>query len=873
MGGSGNDTITGDGGNDLILGNEGYDDLSGNNGNDTIYGRSGNDIINGNEGDDYISGGSGNDTIIAGEGNDIIYGNNGVDVIDGAEGNDYIYGGAGDDVITAGDGNDYIYGGSGNNTISADQGDDYIVGGEDYDNIDGGDGDDTIISRSGADRIDGGAGDDSISAGAGNDILIDGIGSDNLVGGADNDIFIITKQNTDDNNQLVTDIDVIEDFNKDEDRIIIKVDYQNPITFATLQNYLSQNGSDAEINLSNGQQIIIKNTNISDLTTSNLAIGLSGGQDNDILFGTDNNDILFGNLGDDQLYGGEGNDELFGEKGSDALYGQDGDDMLYYEADGRFLSNNQKTLVGYKKSSYTYNNNLRDYHEEEDIAFKHDDESDSSYNYLYRWTTKHRRGRWGGHYHRYHSKVIYDNKYDFKHYFTKNFYNSEDININGYNRSFDSFKGGEGTDTLLLTGGNDMLALDDNTSNNPDANNSRLQDIEIIYANDGDDIINLTSPNYTNGDITIYGGQGNDRIWSSIGDDILLGQDGNDEIYGYDGKDYIIGGDGDDILIGGKGDDIIEGGNGDDQISGNEGDDIIEGGAGADNLDGGAGNNTISYITSQEGVNIDIKNNTASGGDAQGDVISNFDNVIGSNKNDNIIGNDNANIIEGKQGDDTLKGGLGSDTYIYNIGDGDDIIDDQDQYLGDVIKFAESINRSDLFFSESWNDLVIHFLNNDNDSITIKNQLIDNPKINFIEFANGDKAIDLSNKSYITQEDITYEVDLSQLEQEKIYQQNITLIALYGSAIYNEDTGLISYTSNSNFNGIDELTYNITDDNGNIIRSSTLNMMVSPINDNPFGTVDNQEIMVDQEFTLNLNDFFSDVDGDNLTYLVNVKIK
>ena len=37
------------------------------------------------------------------------------------------------------------------------------------------------------------------------------------------------------------------------------------------------------------------------------------------------------------------------------------------------------------------------------------------------------------------------------------------------------------------------------------------------------------------------------------------------------------------------------------------------------------------------------------------------------------------------------------------------------------------------------------------------------------------------------------------------------------------------------------------------------------------GQIDNQEIMVDQQFSLNLNDFFSDVDQDNLTYMVNVK--
>ena len=39
------------------------------------------------------------------------------------------------------------------------------------------------------------------------------------------------------------------------------------------------------------------------------------------------------------------------------------------------------------------------------------------------------------------------------HYFTKNFYNNEQIVIDGYNQTLDSFDGGEGQDIMVMTEG------------------------------------------------------------------------------------------------------------------------------------------------------------------------------------------------------------------------------------------------------------------------------------------------------------------------------------------------------------------------------------------------------------------------------------
>ena len=92
-GGSGNSTITGTAGNDVIV------DTGGNN---TIDGKGGNDSITTVSGNDTIDGGDGNDVINAGDGNNTVRGGKGDDVIITGSGNDMIDGGAGTDTCTPG---------------------------------------------------------------------------------------------------------------------------------------------------------------------------------------------------------------------------------------------------------------------------------------------------------------------------------------------------------------------------------------------------------------------------------------------------------------------------------------------------------------------------------------------------------------------------------------------------------------------------------------------------------------------------------------------------------------------------------------------------------------------------------------------------
>ncbi|WP_017397797.1 cadherin-like domain-containing protein, partial [Acinetobacter lwoffii] len=98
--------------------------------------------------------------------------------------------------------------------------------------------------------------------------------------------------------------------------------------------------------------------------------------------------------------------------------------------------------------------------------------------------------------------------------------------------------------------------------------------------------------NYAKG-AYIDGGEGSDTISGSGGNDYLVGGEGNDILHGGAGNDYLLGGSGDDTLNGNDGNDTLLGGVGNDILNGGAGNDILDGGAGNDILNGGAGNDIL----------------------------------------------------------------------------------------------------------------------------------------------------------------------------------------------------------------------------------------------------------------------------------------
>ena len=105
---------------------------------------------------------------------------------------------------------------------------------------------------------------------------------------------------------------------------------------------------------------------------------------------------------------------------------------------------------------------------------------------------------------------------------------------------------------------------------------------------------------------------------------------------------------------------------------GGTGNDTLSGGAGADSLIGGAGLDTADYSTSAAGVIVNLATGIGTGGDAQGDALSEIETVIGSAFNDALTGDAGSNLLTGGLGNDTLSGGVGTDTL--NGGNGDDIL-------------------------------------------------------------------------------------------------------------------------------------------------------------------------------------------------------
>ena len=297
----------------------------------------------------------------------------------------------------------------------------------------------------------------------------------------------------------------------------------------------------------------------------------------------------------------------------------------------------------------------------------------------------------------------------------------------------DKLDGGTGADTLSYAGSNAGVTIDLN-----------------LGTGDFDDdfnTINAASGGHAAGDKVKYesfthvlGSSHVDRITGDSQDNTLTGGAGNDTLKGGSGDDTLDGGPGRDTLDGGLDDDTViysnatEGvtvdlssvsvnqntnvvtirnssGRGEasgdtfvdiEYFTGSPHDDIFIAGPRADDIDAGDGIDTISYERSRKPVELTLPapggNATALPGGlhanqgdetdnyAQGDILDNFENIIGSNRagsneradddgdmiHDKLIGNDEDNVIDGRNGDDKIEGRGGDDTLIG--GSGDDIM-------------------------------------------------------------------------------------------------------------------------------------------------------------------------------------------------------
>ena len=92
----------------VMDGGSGNDRLLGDDGDDYLTGGSGNDFLSGYDGDDYLTGGSGTDRLSGGAGNDVLIGGKDSDQLNGGDDNDILTGGNGGDIFVLSNGHDVI---------------------------------------------------------------------------------------------------------------------------------------------------------------------------------------------------------------------------------------------------------------------------------------------------------------------------------------------------------------------------------------------------------------------------------------------------------------------------------------------------------------------------------------------------------------------------------------------------------------------------------------------------------------------------------------------------------------------------------------------------------------------------------------------
>lgn len=134
----------------------------------------------------------------------------------------------------------------------------------------------------------------------------------------------------------------------------------------------------------------------------------------------------------------------------------------------------------------------------------------------------------------------------------------------------------------------------------------------------------------------------------------------------------------------------------DDWVDGHEHGDTFDGGAGNDAIFGRGGDDTLSG-----GVDNDVV-----GGGRGADVIA---------------GNDGEDILIGGADNDTIRGGAGNDIYVWERGDGEDVIEETSSGAGDandILRFGSNIGLQHLILERDGLDLIIYIRNHEDPTIT-----------------------------------------------------------------------------------------------------------------------------------------------------------
>jgi Ca2+-binding RTX toxin-like protein len=239
----------------------------------------------------------------------------------------------------------------------------------------------------------------------------------------------------------------------------------------------------------------------------------------------------------------------------------------------------------------------------------------------------------------------------------------------------DVLEGGAGSDTLVGGMGDDMLRGGDGDDILVGGiANGTISGLTAVYANDG-------------GDDTYDGGDGTDMAYAYFTDragaiSFDLGNLAGNSAISVDGvaKGAFIsiervifrGGVGNDVVRGGGTLDTLVGNAGDDILDGWHGNDTLSGGLGNDMLIGGEGLDTVTYVNSAAGVNVDLRlQGVAQNTGGEGiDTLIGIEYLTGSNFGDTLRGNDDFNLII----DNAVSGPAGQTDSLFGYGGNDSIL-------------------------------------------------------------------------------------------------------------------------------------------------------------------------------------------------------
>ncbi|ERE17990.1 calcium-binding protein, partial [Pseudogulbenkiania ferrooxidans] len=721
--GDGDDTLNGYGGDDTLNGGPGNNLLDGGDGDDSLTGGNGHDTLAGGRGDDTLVGGVDGDVYLfnLGDGRDLIL-DNALNKADAADTDpayrDELRFGAGiapQDIILQHIGNDLvlqhrngndsvtiqnwfagkafwienIHFADGTNWTIADlaqqvlvqtgtEGKDKLKGWIGKDHLIGLGGNDTLLGGDGDDTLQGGDGDDLLDGGSGRNVLEGGKGNDTLIGGVDADIYIF---NLGDGADVIRETASVDVSVQNEirfgasiavkDMVAVRVGMDLVLKHANGSDSVKVEGYFAAVG-SRVERIVFADGTV--WTQADLRVTLTGTDGDDTLTGWEGGDVLIGGAGNDVLIGNGGSDTLIGGIGNDTLVGGAGSDVYVFEAG----------------------------HGHDVIAAHNVDVA----------VTLHDEIRFG-------------------------------VGISV-------------SDIRVQQAGDDIVLLHVNGSDSITIQGG----FSVEHGWQGQIV-------FADGSVWL----GAELIQRVVG--MQNGTDGDDLLQGEDGADILDGGTGNDTLIGGNGDDTFRGGAGNDVLVGNKGRDVFEFGLGGgrDQINYGvaaakmaqyskgdqirflagikaadvrvlkSGNDLVLMLANgQDGITI--KNGAVDKMGWAGEVVfadgvrwsaadlqklivtGGNDTIKGSAGDDVLVSVGGTVVLEGGKGNDTLKGGAAHDIYVFNLGDGNDVIINNSVNVSvshqSEIRLGVGISVSDIVVVRAGNDVILKHVNG-SDSILIQN--------------------------------------------------------------------------------------------------------------------------------------------------------